>query len=187
MLTAPWLLWGNQKTLECEYTGIFSSTRVSQQLNRIAYKRPESWHWLFSARIVDQKYVNPAPPQVSQVLDVRFNLTIGIGQTAITIDGFEVYQFVATAPYTLIDHPFIYSTMVIAPERLQNAASQPGVNEIRNIVAENIQLNAVCNFSTGVTHGDKVTLELKTFFAPVTHIRPEWQLAHFPGEETGGS
>ena len=184
MVAVPWLLWGNSKIIEAFYTGTFSTTVATQQLNRIGYMRPESWHWLFSARILEATYAGGTPPQVGQSIDVYFDLTVGIGQTALTIEGFEHYQFNATALNAL--QGFIYSSTVFGPSRVQGAVD-PLLNEFTNIVAQDIQLNARCVYLLGGTHGDSAKLEIKTFWAPIAHIRPEWSLGEFPGGEDKGT
>jgi hypothetical protein len=179
--TKPWQLWGNVKIIECIYGNAILPTVSSQQLNRIAYKRPESWGFFFSAQLL-QADIQAIPPKVDQQVEVKFNLTLGVGMTSLTIPGFEFFRFFATAPNILAPR-LIYSSMAIGPDRLGGATTQPGVNEVRAIVAEDIQLNADVSFNFAETAGDRVVIELKTFFAPIAHVRPEWSIGNFPGGE----
>jgi hypothetical protein len=180
---APWFLWGGSETVDCPYTGIFSTTTATTQLNRISYGRPESWNFFFLCRVVETVLAVPVPT-VGQALDVYFDLSIGIGRSQATIQGFERYRFTATVGNRL-DGQVLYSTAVVGPTRDGNVPND--VNDIQKFVAQNIQMNVRGVYSTGETHGDVARIEVETFFAPVTHIRPEWFQGSFPGGENHGT
>jgi len=177
----PWHLWGGSKIVECPQVNLFNQTVVSSQLNRISYGRPETWNFFFSVKVVEMVLAT-RPPVVSQEVTVRFNLTIGIGRSQTTIDSFEKFVLTASAPDTLQGQQ-VYSTSVLGPVRDGN---NPTANLITNFVAQDIQLNADAVFSFGVS-GDIARIMIDTYFAPVTHIRPEWHLRQFPGGEEHGT
>ncbi len=179
---APWHLWGGTKTLVCPYTGIFSTTVVTEQTNKISYGRPETWNFLFFAKVIEQTLA-VVPSTVSASLDLYFHLTVGIGRSSTTIENFEHYEFGA-APGSSLVGQIRYSTMVIAPAR---TASSTDRNEITEIVAQDIQMNVNGVYDFGETHGDSAKVEVATYFAPMTHIRPEWFLRQFSGGEENGS
>jgi hypothetical protein len=182
-MLAPWHLWGGSAVIDCPYTGIFSTTVATSQLNRISYGRPETWNFFFLCRVLETTLAVPLPT-VGQVLDVYFDLSIGVGRSQATIQGFEHYSFVA-AINARLDGDVKYSTAVIGPVRIPGAT--PPINDIQKFVAQNIQLNVRGIYSTAETHGDNARIAVETFFAPASHIRPEWYRGDFPGGEDHGS
>lgn len=178
----PWHLWGGSKTLICPYTGIFSTTTATEQTNKISYGRPESWNFLFCAKIVEQTLA-VVPSTITATINLAFHLTIGIGRSSTTIEGFESYSFSA-APGSSLVGLVRYSTMVIAPPR---SAGSTDRNEITEIVAQDIQMNVSGVYAFGETHGDSAKVEISTYFAPIHHTRPEWFLNEFPGGEEVGT
>lgn len=181
MPVSPWLLWGGSEALNCPYTGIFTTTVASRQLNKISYGRPDTWHWLFSVAIVGTTYA-VLPTTVGQQLQVFFDLTIGIGRSQVTLPAFEHYTFTAAAGDTLDGQ--IWSTTAVGPDR--GGVLVNSDNLVRQIVAQDIQLQCRAVYSTGETHGDSVRIQVDTHFAPVNHIRPEWYRGEFPGHEDHG-
>lgn len=180
----PWHMWGGAQIIEAPYTGIFATTTVTSQLNRISYGRPESWNFFFYANIFEQRRAVD-PPTVSQVVDVFFHLTIGIGRSSTTIRNFEHFRLDATAPQDLVGR-HCFSASVWGRNRDDNLfPNRP--NEIFQIIAQDIQLNADVVYSFGETIGDFARLNLDTYFAPVNHVRPEWFEGQFRGGEDHGS
>lgn len=177
----PWHLWGDSQIIECPYTGLFSTTTVTGQLNRIAYGRPESWHFLFSARVIETTLA-VQNPTIGQQLTVTFNLTVGLGRSATTIQAFEEYVFSVPLHERLDGHD-CYSTSVVAPVR-SSLVTNPNI--IERIVAQDIQVNVQAVYNTAETHGDVARLEIGSYFCPISHIRPEWYRGEFPGGEDHG-
>jgi hypothetical protein len=178
-------MWGGSKTIDCVYTGIFSTTTSTEQLNRISYGRPETWNFFFLVRVV-QMTLAVQPPIVSQIVEVNFNLTIGIGRGSTTITGFERYRLIAVAG-TSLQGQEVYSNSVHGPVR--NPNDPTAANEIRDFVAQDIQLNVDATYASGdaAHHGDLARIQVDTYFSPVSHIRPEWYERRFPGGEDHGA
>jgi hypothetical protein len=208
----PWHMWGNTErlTVPVETTEAPRAGSV-QQLIKISYKRPETWHWLFKARLVS------GPDNTAAFFTrifVRWNLIAGIGRSTILMVGefrpppapnidlrpFERYIF----QWGPVDTAFprdatIYTTQANSPPReFQGDGPFPDTGPaIAQIVAQDIQLSANI---VALTHednvaavGQPVTVELSAQFSPKTHVRPDWmQLdapveAQFAGAETGGT
>src|SRR3989304_633227 len=176
-----WDLWGDSKIIECPYTGIFATTTVTGQLNKISYGRPETWNFFFYAKGFET-ILAVVPSIVSQELKLDWNLTIGIGRSSTTIPGFEKYVF-SGVPGSLLTGQVIYSSMVIAPPRTAGGLDP---NQITEFVAQDIQMNVNGVYSFGATHGDLAKVEIAGYFAPMSHIRPEWFERRFPGGEDHG-
>lgn len=205
----PWHLWGNSQTITVpvETVGALRFGNTGQ-LIKIAYKRPESWHWLFNAKLIS----GPAnTPTFFTRVFVHWDLITGVGRTNIpiisnpqavpnvVIRGFEEYVF-KWGPVTP-DFPTnaqIYSTQANAPPREYDADGPfpdtgPPISEI---VAQDLQLAVRVVALTVVDNvaavGQPVTVEVSAVFAPKTHVRPDWYNVAppqvvFAGGETGGS
>lgn len=203
----PWHLWGNtqQITVPIETTGAIRAG-VTNQLVRIAYKRPETWHWLFSARLIS----GPAnTPGFFTRIFVHWELTTGIGRSATMVHfgangafaqpGFDDYTFQwgpVNTPFPVGAH--IWSTEAQSPSKSFVGDGPNTLGPIVNqIVSQDLQLQVQI---VGLTVSDNVlaagqraVVEVSAQFAPKTHVRPDWlQLdvppeAQFSGEEVGGS
>lgn len=200
---SPWHMWGNTQQI----TGLVQSptnplTFTPGQLARVEYKRPETWHWVLSARLLkgeDADLVDPI------IVHVMYDLTIGIGRSAVSIPmgtgyfdqrndpAFEHFTFTWGGPTVGADPAFpygasIFSTAVLPPSTdfVNGPAPTKSTAVVNEIVAQNIQLNcrmAVVTFPGGSHVGKSVTVEVSAHFAPKTHIRPEWHMHMFPGAE----
>lgn len=183
---APWHMWGTQETVRADAPGFGTPVAVSQQLTKVSYKRPETWHWLFFARLISA----PAAGLAEQAaLNIRFDVTIGLGRTSVTIPFFEFFSWLwgpsANPPLTQV----LWSVSSHAPPRNFNGlVNNPNV--VDQIVAQDIQVNAVV--SNNSSFAGTITAEVASFFAPKNHIRPDWfrdapAEATFPGGEVGGT
>lgn len=180
----PWHMWGNSvQTRE-----LVANEIGTQQIVKINYGRPETWHWYFGARIVQGP---DAQAPGSAVMEVYWDLTIGIGRSMSPIQQFEFYSVVWLTSAPVTQHPIKYSTSVIGPVRDQSNSLEPP-NLISQIVAQDIQLSARVRLTNAVVAGTPLVAELTAMFSPVTHVRPDWMLLdrdvaeQFPGGEIGG-
>jgi hypothetical protein len=121
----PWHLWGNSETFKVpvQNPALPLQQAVSGQLCKISYGRPETWHWLFAAKLID----GPNSPGFQTQLEVSFDLTVGLGRSAVLLrslqspvqdKSFESYFFqwgplAANFPRGAQ----LYSTQVLAPNR----------------------------------------------------------------------
>lgn len=127
MSSPPWHLWGNAETFRVPVQSSAGALRpaTTGQLIKVAYGRPETWHWLFAAKLIE----GPASPVNQTQLEVSFDLTVGVGRSAVLLTGnvasglnqnraFETYFFqwgpVAAA---FPRGAQLYSTQVLAPNR----------------------------------------------------------------------
>lgn len=204
----PWHLWGNQQriTTKVETVGEIRFG-VTNQLVKLAYKRPETWHWLFSARLIS------GPENTATFFSrvfVHWELATGLGRSSVLMKqgsetgdygqpAFDTFSF-QWGP-TLPRFPrgaHIWATTASAPSKIF-AGDGPftlATDGVDQIVAQDLQLNATVVALTVADNvaavGQPVVVEVSAFFAPKTHIRPEWlhptapieQI--FPGDEIGG-
>lgn len=198
----PWHMWGNAQTIELFLPADVSSVPATKgQLTRIAYGRPETWNWLFTARVLSADNADVDEPlQIS----IIWELTVGIGRAMQQNLGFDSWALVWGNPPvfpsligprgTLLWATTTYQATIIRPGFGFDPALQPR-NEIRDIVAQDIQLNVRAVLSSPVTprtNDKRATLEIGAQWAPSTHIRPDWLRldvppeAQFPGSEIEG-
>lgn len=200
---APWHMWGNTQVLTCPIIAQqVGPLRLNpNQLIKVNYKRPESWHWFFACRMLE----GPDSTVGVTRLHVFWDLTIGIGrsmfQTGDANDGFssarptfDRYQFdwgppggtnfprnariwttQTYAPLRRFDNIGTFSTQVNANNLV---APEPLIQSIDQVVAQDIQLEVRCiaeNPTPGaLTPGQTLTIEVTAMFAPKVHVRPDW-------------
>lgn len=196
----PWHLWGNTQRVEVLLPLALSFGEVGRgQLTRVSYKRPETWNWLFTARLLEADDADPLEPLQLQIV---WELTVGIGRAVQQSLGFDNWNISWGTPVTPTDNApvgrLIWATETYAasPERSQFVAPavQP-LNRIDRIVAQDIQLNARVALLSPVvprTNNKRAVVELGAQWAPSTHVRPDWFAdgpieIQFPGGENQGT
>lgn len=180
----PWFMWGDSKTVTLsEVMG--NTAQATSQLNRINYGRPDTWHWLFVVTVVGGTI---EPDAYNGVVD--FDVTIGIGRTSITIPSFVHIQWSQAVPI-LGSYGQVFRTTTASGGPLDITLASQRENLIDSIVAQDIQVQARVAFQTPGTHAPPATLTVKldSYWAPSTHIRPEWfkEIGEFRGNEDDGS
>lgn len=150
----------------------------SAQLARVKYKRPDSWRFFVTATLLDLQ--DPVPAGALVVVD--FSIQIGVGLTVKKIDSFVHFTF---------EPPYVLPVRKWAGSGLEPARTPGATQQIISILpAEAIQCDATCTLQAGSGAGSTAVLNLSAFFAPETHIRPDWYPieggAEFPGSERHG-
>lgn len=172
----PWHMWGGGAVAQCEVTtGGVQTQSVAGQFANVNYKRPESWNFLFAAKLLSG--ADSLAAQIQQV-NVQFNLTVGIGRSTIILPNFESLSFVWGPLQAAPVGQLIWSTEVIAPPR---APADTRENICDHITAQTIQLDVVVLYQSTVAN--RCAVEIQAQFAPQVHVRPEWHLHQFPGGE----
>ena len=177
----PWHMWGNSQVLTTRQTagGGVASTPDTQQLVRVAYKRPETWHWAFQSRLIAMP--TPGLPGTFATLEVHFDLIMGIGRSSATFPDFEVHTW-------SFQNPAVPPTAAGAPGNILRSTTARGlrgyaVNSagtiteteslISEIVGDDIQVQARLILTTS-GNGFTGSAEVSAFFAPKNHVRPDW-------------
>jgi hypothetical protein len=192
----PWHMWGNSETFGP--MGAFSPDSVpilGRQLVRVSYKRPETWRWVFAARLIEAP---SAGALGTYEMTIDFDVTIGLGRSSVTLPNFDRLKWTWTGTGNApVGYP-LWSTRTLSPPTEYSfvdgapVADQTG-REIDDLVAQDIQVSCRVQFvALDEPEGGQATLEVSGYFAPKTHIRPDWlQLdvpveSQFPGGEVGG-
>lgn len=191
----PWLMWGSQQTLKLQLK-VGTSEVQGQQLVKIAYKRPETWRFLFFAQVLGVPYPiasNIHTPAVQLTID--FNVQTGIGRDQAnivfipgTIPGSEQHGFlhfvIAGAP--VLPNARKWATQTLGPPLDDTAAAPVPLNITDQIVGQDIQVNVRVQASSSSSFSDPLVLQVGAFFSPNVHIRPEWWKGKMGQEEDEG-
>lgn len=197
---APWHMWGSSvnhaATLQAVSPSPFDPVGQVRQLAKINYGRPDTWTFLFGMSLV-RAPDNAAASNVS--IRVDFELTVGIGRSSYTMrngrlaqvangagQGFCRLELAYTTPLTMVVPFGTWTTNARGPG--QTSTGQQTTTDA--FPAQDIQCNARI-FGTGgaVVLGAAYEVEVAAFFAPKTHIRPDWfdDENPFAGGELGGT
>jgi hypothetical protein len=201
-------MWGNTVRLESEASPDpdVVATPISKQLIKVDYRRPDTWSFFIGAGLTGGSIV--AGTGLSVVLQV--DLIVGVGRSVFLTqqrgqgdpnDAVDVSNRVAfvefqwTVPVGAIPgsqgQNWKYVTDVQSPD-VQDALGVASARSISWIAAQSIQ--AQCTFlKLATAAGQSVTAECSAFFAPRSHVRPDWYRvdegagAQFRGNEVGGT
>lgn len=189
----PWHMWGNTQLQSVQPLGGASVPLIatSQQLCRINYGRPESWRWLFKAKLIS----GPDTTDVGQhgSLVVHWDLILGVGRSMIQLLDFDRFSFAWDDGEAFPANREIWSTQTLSPAKTF-VAPTPGAaaTQVDNITAQDIQLIARCTAQElSIVPNAPIVVELSAHFAPNAHIRPDWyrqgpEEIAFPGGEVEG-
>jgi hypothetical protein len=198
----PWHLWGNSQTLDALVQTVAAGQvqPTVGQLAKISYKRPETWHWIFSTKLISGPSGDLVAPAGAVTVNVYFDLIVGTGRSAILMQqitgvGFPTQSFEQhTFQWDAAGGGFpvgakIWTTRALAPGRtfrtfapFSNTSGnavppEESAGIIDKIVAQDIQLSCRVFATTGIANtalGGTVQLEVSAAFAPAHHIRPDW-------------
>lgn len=193
----PWHMWGTTQTVsQGPIAPVPGITGASHTLARVIYKRPETWHWVFSARLIAAQTVGVGD---SVSIQIFFDLIVGVGRSNIRIPAFQTLSISYDGPP--LEAPIgehVYSTKGDAFTTFDRTGGvitrTPEV--ITEITAQDITCSAriEARMGGGVPITSPVVMELSAHFSPKNHIRPDWfqapqvpPEAKFPGSELGGS
>jgi hypothetical protein len=197
--TPPWQMWGNTEIVTVA-PNAFSNPNVNEKLAtlcRVNYKRPETWRFLFSARILD---ATPAGVGEQSNLSVWFELYTGIGRSAIRIPFWvtlPAYTWSnSNAPIGLVKWTNRASTSDVAltitndPAGVFISSSQVPVFS-EEIVGQDLTVIAHVNHTSNVPGAADARVEVNGQFSPNAHVRPDWyrngpEEQAFPGAEVEG-
>lgn len=166
----PWLLWGGSQQVAVDANNV-----TVPQIVNIDYQHPTTWRFFL---FVQGLFTEGAPPAAGVAVD--FNLQLGVGRSNSRIERFCEFAL-APADFTG-SSPGYFCTAVNTTD--PGAVSAPTRDRrVEVLPAQSIQLNATC--VPGPSPGTRWHISLSAYFAPETHIRPDWFAGHF-GTELGG-
>lgn len=210
----PWHMWGTSDVLRIDSTGRDPDfpAFATVQLSRVSYRRPDTFCFWFGARLRGQQpYVSAA------FVAVLFDVYIGLGRSnfqtgpepvpvgVLPVPSFgknAFCKFVFDVPLGQIGdvQPFKWTTTVPSP-RLDDRTPE-GDNTVlpmSQLVAQDIQCSATLVVLPLLIPTPQVyELEAHAYFAPRSHMRPDWFQKNppprgphagllFRGKETGGT
>lgn len=187
---SPWHMWGSTVTKSVTTPASGNQTVGSVQLARINYGRPETWSFFFAVQLL-----GPAP--MNTQVGVTLDLILGLGRTNFKtpdamngiISGNQqatfcqfIWQPTATGIW---DNNPRWTTQTLGSP-FDNAPQLVG-NQVPLawFPAEDIQASS--SIVIAATGPVTVNAAVTAWFAPRTHIRPEWFKGKFRGQEDRGS
>lgn len=191
----PWHLWGGTVPVRINQAVAGQPTRVTQQIAKISYGRPETWSFFLAGKVL-----NGTPNALFPTsLNVEINLMFGVGRSAfstgsapgVSPSAFLLLEWdwgVGITPGRLASD-IKYTTQIQTPV-LQDGVAGAFRGVISELPAQDIQVSAQATASSTLAN---VEFELTAFFAPKTHIRPDWyredaiDLERFTGGEIKGT
>lgn len=186
---APWHLWGSSTTARLQFNGV-ALQQQTVQLARINYSRPETWSFLFAAQLTG------APAALAGAsLIIDFDLIVGIGRSVVKLGGDRptdigfarlAFAWVTTAPVANLTK---WTTTALAPVLDEVTPANPR-ELLDHFPGQDIQASARITFDGTVPLLSVATCAVHAYFAPRTHVRPEWfsdDAEQFRGREQGGT
>jgi len=168
----PWHMWGSTVESTILTTGPTGIVQSSQQIARVDYGRPETWAFLLSAQVNSYS--------LASLFSVLFNfkIVVGIGRSTYQINVPQV-EIINVGPGN-----GWFCTSFVAPKRLQSAPETTDTY-VTEFPAQSIQCS--CTTQLNAVNASTAQVSMTGQFAPVNHIRPEWYLGQFSGNEQAGS
>ncbi len=199
----PWHLWGNlQRQVTLVETSGAGRQGNRQQLCKIGYGRPDTWRFYFSAQLIR------GPANTAGLFTrvfVEFDVAIGAGRGAtqmsqrllagVTTFAFEQYVFQwGPATPAFPAGAMIWTTTAQSPN-VGFLGDGPNVRDgrlVSLVPAESIQVEcrivALTTAPNVAAVGQEVEVEVSSYWAPNSHVRPDWfqdapPEVQFPGGE----
>lgn len=189
---SPWQQWGNTQLLTVP-ADLFTNPNVHEQqvtLLRVQYNRPETWRFLFSARIVSAPVVG-ALEQANA--GVWFELITGIGRSAMRIPFWVTlpswtWNFGAAVPNLVFwtnQAPTSDVSVSVSSDVVPISVSSQIFSDL--IVGQDISVVAHAVFNSDAVAPAPAVIEVSGHFAPNVHVRPDWlQVDAPPSEQFSG-
>lgn len=210
--TPPWHLWGSSQNLSLTNppAGPLAVIGSTFQLAKVNFKRPDTWSFFCGAQIV-----GGTVSDVAREIFVEYTLLIGVGRTL--FDTTTLTGPGSTIPFVRFRWqipaggrprsggnfgPKKWTTQAWVPPLDDASAPSPypggvgaqSVLPLTSFPAQDIQCSgAITQLQAGVSAvQNDVQVELSAWFAPRTHVRPDWfsdvaDPQAFLGNETGGT
>jgi hypothetical protein len=179
----PWLMWGNTQTLTLSSVGPSTPAIpiATQQLLQVFYKRPESWHFFCSAKLIS---VTPAAP-AGGIIQLDYLMQFGVGRSTIVIPNFVHFEW---DPNTDVTQQR-WTAVAKGPVRF-NGDTTPNLTD--EFTAQSIQAQANLTY-VQLPGPYQAVVEVAMHVAPKAHVRPDWfrsndphNVKKFRGSETEG-
>lgn len=192
----PWKMWGSTQVITVP--AAFTTAPVAvPQIAQVNYRRPETWSFFLAAKLESFE---------AQGLDLTvfcdFELLLGVGRSLFDTSPPYIGGIPTSAPFARFgwivpagqppaaDAGSVkFCTSVVSPP-LDETLATPVGTLIDHFVAESITSKATIRTSSLTA---PLTISVSTFFAPRTHVRPDWfgnsdeEARRFRGDEQGGT
>lgn len=179
----PWHMWGSTQTVRITPVGGTTVER-SLQIARINYRRPDVWRFFVAGSVVG---AGIASDQIT--VRMYFDLILGVGRSV--FDTSTELLSTNTQWVPLIWTLPALQNLAAIDKKWTTETSTPSLSTgvvqlMRWFPAQDVQCKARVQVTSETTEPE-LTLEATAFFAPSTHLRPDWFSGRFQGEERGGT
>lgn len=161
------------------------------QVANVNYGRPETWSFFFGVELVGTS----GAPAADDDFTIKFDLIVGLGRDnfdtliddSLPRDAFARFLMRVPAGVTA-PNPALqfkrWTTESVSPQT-DDAVGAASRRPLTWFPAQDIRCRASLYQATG---GPNIgaTFRLSAFFAPRSHVRPDWFVESFAGKETGG-
>lgn len=158
-------MWGSDAQVRASALALTTGEeQTTPQLARIDYGRPETWSFFFFAHLLSSTFTTGR-------YDIRFDLLLGSGRTAVSIPSFCLMQIFSNDAGPNFGRR--YTKSVRAPAYNNQPPDDTVGPLIEDFSAQSI--NCVARVQATSELDDMVgQLTIAAWFAPRAHIRPEW-------------
>lgn len=185
----PWHMWGDTIIVTTRNSGPIATG----QLARINYGRPETWRFLFAAKLIAAPVIGAG---LSPVVSVAIDLIVGVGRSSMQLGSRE--NSVGMNLGGFVNFVFAWPVAAQPPLNAKWATSTLSpplddgepliVTPVDHFSAQDVQASARVEFTGGgAPDTEEVQVEIHAYFSPNMHLRPEWFIEQFRGSEQGGS
>jgi hypothetical protein len=169
-------MWGSSESQNISTTGPSAFNVFSKQLARVDYGRPDTWTFALAASIG----AVVGDPVLTAEFD--FKIIIGLGRSTSTL----VVPRVLITNVPGIGGRLWFCTQFLSPKFEAVGATVDTYDSfVREFPAQSINCSVSYFLNAAVASTCDVTAS--AMFAPKNHIRPEWYLQRFSGNEQAGS
>jgi hypothetical protein len=191
----PWKMWGSSAIVQVDAAGATEQS-LSQQLSSVRYKRPETWSFLLTARLLS----GATNFGLDQDFEVDFFLQTGLGLNIEILGNAQVPAFSTDSVFARFiwrvpagqpvgQRPFSqkWTTKTFTPPT-DDTVGAGSARELDWFPAQNINCTARCVVPSAAL--GPIRFQVGAYFAPRSHVRPDWFLRNenlqFKGGEING-
>lgn len=166
----PWHMWGSQADGAVRLTGV-DVQQASSQLARVNYKRPDTWSFCFVLNLLT--FTDVLTPAGAVQIFAHFDLTLGVGRSSNTLRDFAVLKIGRTFPFLTpsLMPAQVFTTVGGAFEDIDGTIARTPNGSV-DFPSSDVQCEARILVTGSTTLS--ITYSVSAYFAPRTHVRPEW-------------
>lgn len=195
----PWRMWGSDQRIVIPANAGQPGFGKAPQLVRIDYARPETWSFLYFAKVVGVNG-NVNIGAGTNALQVQFKTVVGVGRSTVELwmpqfdwTGADINT--PTPAQTLLLPARFATEWRYTRDAPAGAIPPPGATDpvytCDHVVAQTVQVYCDVVCAPQVGSSGSIEVVVGAYYSPRTHVRPEWfrddERSRFMGQEDVGS